>query len=242
MIKYIFPIMVLSLYLLGCNQVGKQQADTTKTSDTIIETVIPQPAIYHYLDSLGLVNIENIDSTIQVELKYTTTDNFTGNVLYKELRKAYLHPLAADKLAKAQSLLKAHNPNLSLLIYDAVRPLSIQKELFEAVKNTKLKAYVADPSKTGLHNYGMAVDLTICDQNKAALDMGTKFDYFGKEAAIRNEKALVEQGLLTPQQVENRLLLRSIMTQSGFIAIAGEWWHFNACYLRDAKQQATLVQ
>ena len=54
-----------------------------------------------YMDSLGLVNIAELDSSITVKLMYTQADNFTGEVLYDDLSEAYLHP-AAYALVKAQ--------------------------------------------------------------------------------------------------------------------------------------------
>jgi D-alanyl-D-alanine dipeptidase len=72
--------------------------------------------------------------------------------------------------------------------------------------------------------------------------MGTPFDFFGKKAAIRNEQALVREGLLSQDQVDNRLLLRQVMLQAGFLTVGGEWWHFNGCSLREAKAKYRLIQ
>ncbi|NDW18332.1 D-alanyl-D-alanine dipeptidase [Dysgonomonas sp. 216] len=195
-----------------------------------------------YLRSLGLVDIAKHDSSIVIDLKYATSDNFTGVILYIEIGNAYLHPLAMEKLCKASQILNNENSELRLLIYDAARPLSAQKRMFEVVQGTKYQAYVANPSRTGLHNYGMAVDLTICDENRVPLDMGTPFDYFGKTAGINDEDLFVSQGLLTREQVNNRRLLRRVMQESGFIAIRGEWWHFNACSLSEAQRIAKLIE
>ena len=54
----------------------------------------------------GFVDVTTLDSTIQVSLMYSRADNFTGRVLYKDLREAYLHPKAAKAVVKAQQLLK----------------------------------------------------------------------------------------------------------------------------------------
>lgn len=190
----------------------------------------------------GMLHVQDSIPSIWVELKYATTDNFTGVVLYDRMHNAYLHPLALQKLRKAQTILQKSHPKLSLLVYDAVRPLSIQQKMFDVVKGTPQQAYVANPSKTGLHNYGMAVDLTICDEKGFPLDMGTPFDYFGKAAAIRDEEGLVEDGLLTPKQVANRRLLRKVMTDAGFYVIQGEWWHFNAVTLENARKNYQLIE
>lgn len=190
----------------------------------------------------GYVDIQTLDSSIKVDLKYATTDNFTKVVLYDTLYNAYLHPLAAEKLVKAQKNLKQINSDYTLLVYDAVRPLSVQKRMYKVVQGTPQAPYVANPSRTGLHNYGMAVDLTICDSQGKPLDMGTPFDFFGSAAGINNEEALITKGALTRKQVNNRKLLRKVMTQAGFYTIRGEWWHFNAVPLAEARRSYKVIE
>lgn len=190
----------------------------------------------------GFINIHTLDPTVKVDLKYATTDNFTNVILYDTLYNAYLHPLAAKKLVKAQTYLKQLNSDYTLLIYDAVRPLSVQKRMYKVVQGTPQAPYVANPSRTGLHNYGMAVDLTICDSQGTPLDMGTSFDFLGSAAGINNEEALIAKGTLTRKQVDNRKLLRKVMTQAGFYTIRGEWWHFNAVPLSEARRSYKVIQ
>lgn len=194
-----------------------------------------------YLEQQGLVDVQSISSTIKVNLKYATTDNFTKTVLYDTLSTAFLHPLAAAKLVEAQSLLQQYDPDLSLLVYDAARPMSVQRKMYAVVQNTPYHAYVANPTRTGMHNYGMAVDLTICTKEDKPLDMGTDFDFFGRAAGINKEDELLREGLLTKQQVENRRLLRKVMKDAGFIPIRGEWWHFNASSLDYAKKNISVI-
>ena len=93
----------------------------------------PQPkksAMALYMDSLGLVNIAELDSSITVKLMYTQADNFTGEVLYDDLSEAYLHPDAAYALVKAQEALKQLHPSYNLVVYDAARPMSVQKKMW----------------------------------------------------------------------------------------------------------------
>jgi len=195
-----------------------------------------------YLQTQNVVNVNKMDSSIRYDLKYATTDNFTKTILYDNLLNIYLHPLAADKLVKAQKYLKSLHPELGLLVYDAVRPLSVQRKMYKVVQNTQYAAYVANPSRTGLHNYGMAVDLTICDKQGMPLDMGTPFDFFGKAAGINKETELIAQGVLTKKQVANRKLLRKVMTYAGFLTIKGEWWHFNAVSLSEARRSYKIIE
>ena len=244
-------IISLPFFILSCqnkaesNRVESPIEDSIHTDTIIVEEIEEQaPAkssMALYLEEQGLVNIHTLDSTIHVDLKYATTDNFTKEILYDDLTEAYLHPIAAQKLAKAQQLLKEIDPDLSLLVYDAGRPMSVQKKMYKVVQNTPYREYVADPSKTGMHNYGMAVDLTICQSDGTALDMGTSFDFFGKAAGINQEEQLLNEGLLTREQINNRKLLRKVMTEAGFITIRGEWWHFNAVSRSEAKREVRVI-
>jgi len=189
-----------------------------------------------------LVNIKDIDDNILVDLKYATTDNFTGIALYEGINGAYLQPDVARMLSKAHSYLKTLHPDLRLLVYDATRPLSVQWIMWNRVKDTPYHRYVAHPNRLSLHNYGAAVDLTIADSLGQSLDMGTPFDYFGRAAGTSDEQGLIRQGILNRQQVYNRQLLRQVMHHAGFRSISGEWWHFNACSLQEAKQRYTLIE
>ena len=191
---------------------------------------------------LRTLNLVKLDSSILVDLKYATTDNFTGIVLYEDFDGAYLQAEVALMLVEAQRYLKMLRPELRLLVYDAVRPLSVQRIMWERVKDTKYHRYVAHPDRLSLHNFGAAVDLTLADNLGQPLDMGAPFDHFGRTAGINDEENLIRQGLLTRQHVQNRQLLRQVMRHAGFRAISGEWWHFNACSLQEAKQRYTLVE
>ena len=102
-----------------------------------------------------------MDSTIMIDMVYATADNFVGEVLYGDLVEAYLLPEAAEKLVKAHLLLKEKYPSYRLLVYDAARPMSVQKRMWEVAKKNgwSTSGYVANPANGGgLHNYGAAVD------------------------------------------------------------------------------------
>ena len=188
------------------------------------------------MERSGFVDIREVDSTIQVSLMYAQADNFTGKVLYNDLREAYLHPKAAQALAKAQHLLKTSHPELSLKVFDAARPMHIQQKMWDTVAGTPKNIYVSNPKNGGgLHNYGMAVDVTLCDAKGDTLPMGTKIDHLGKEAHIDQEAGMVKRGQLSHQALRNRQLLRSVMRQAGFKALRTEWWHFNFITRAQAK-------
>ena len=78
--------------------------------------------------------------------------------------------------------------------------------------------YVSNPARGGgLHNYGLAVDITIVDASGHELPMGTKIDHLGPEANIHREKQLVAQGKITEAARQNRILLRRVMKAGGFM-------------------------
>ena len=55
----------------------------------------------------GLIDVKTIDSTIVVDLKYSTTDNFLNYDMYDDFDKCYLQPDVAEKLKKASSYLRS---------------------------------------------------------------------------------------------------------------------------------------
>ena len=195
------------------------------------------------MERQGMVDIHTRDKTIPVSLMYARADNFTGQVLYTDLTRAYLHPKAAAALAKAQCRLKQLRPDLSLKVYDAARPMSIQQRMWDKVKNTKKYFYVSNPARGGgLHNYGMAVDITLCDARGDTLDMGTKIDYMGPAAHIDREDALVKSGRISRRALENRRLLREVMRYAGFKPLRTEWWHFNLISRATAKKYYKVIK
>lgn len=195
------------------------------------------------LERRGYVNVKDADSSIQVSLMYARADNFTGQVLYKDLREAYLHPKAAKALAKAQQRLKQLRPELSLKVYDAARPMSIQQTMWDAVKNTSKNIYVSNPAHGGgLHNYGLAVDLTLCNARGDTLDMGTPIDHMTAMAHIDNEQQLVAKKKISRQAQKNRQLLREVMEYGGFRPLRTEWWHFNLVSRATAKKYYKVIK
>ena len=190
----------------------------------------------------GYVDVATLSPDIMVSLMYARDDNFTGKVLYDGLDKAWLHPDAAKAVADAQRRLSALRPGYRLLIKDAARPMSVQRRMFNAVKGTSKANYVANPAKGGgLHNYGVAVDITIADADGKELDMGTQVDHLGVEANIDREAELVRRGVMTENARQNRLLLRRVMKEAGFSTIRTEWWHFNLVSKARAREKYRLL-
>ena len=196
------------------------------------------------MERQGLVDLQTIDSTIRVDLMYSRADNFTGKVLYTDIHRGYLHPEAAKALKKAQTELKRLRPDLSLKVYDATRPMSVQQKMWNVVAGTPIYYYVSNPKNGGgLHNYGLAVDITLCHAATGdTLPMGTKIDFMGKLAHVRAESEMLEKGKISDESVKNRKLLRKVMATAGFKVLPTEWWHFNFRSRAEAKARYKVVK
>jgi D-alanyl-D-alanine dipeptidase len=208
------------------------------------DSVAPEiSGIEKQLIEMGLVDVQQLDSGIVVDLRYSTTDNFIGLDMYGDFDKCYLQKDVAEKVVLAQQELRKKYPYYSLVIYDAVRPLHIQQQMWDTLvlpPGQKTK-YLSNPGNGSLHNYGAAVDLSIIDDKGIPLDMGTPFDFFGEKAHPVKEKELLESGVLSQRQVLNRQLLREVMRHAGFFGIQTEWWHFNSCTRVVAAEKYTIV-
>ncbi len=179
------------------------------------------------LSRAGYVDVARAVPDAFVDLMYARPDNFAGRVLYDSLRHAYLHPRAAEALQRARRELRRRAPGLRLMVKDAARPVSVQRAMFAAVRGTPKARYVANPARGGgVHNFGLAVDVTLCDSLGRELPMGTPVDHLGPEAHITAEAELLRRGAISRAELANRRLLRAVMTAAGFRTIRREWWHF----------------
>ncbi|WP_430406933.1 M15 family metallopeptidase [Fluviicola sp.] len=178
-----------------------------------------------------LVSVDHFNTNIWWELKYATADNFMHRVLYDTLQKAYVQIDVARRLAKSQEYLTGRNSNYHLLVYDGLRPLSVQWEMWNALDTIpafERGKFVSNPRSGSVHNYGAAVDVTICNSNKKPLDMGAGYDDIRKIAYPSLESEFLTTGEITREQIDNRKLLRRTLKSQGFSNIPTEWWHFNA--------------
>ena len=227
-------MIMLYIFLILCLLYGKPASSKqhTKLSPTE-QSMLKQ----------GMVDIQTIDSTIRISLMYSRPDNFTGQILYSDLHRAYLHPKAAKALAVAQKKLQSERPDLSLIVFDACRPMHIQQKMWNKVKGTAVQNYVSNPARGGgLHNYGMAVDISICNAKGDTLDMGTKVDCMSPVSHIDREDELIRQHKMSKTALQNRRLLRKVMREAGFKPLRTEWWHFNLIYRAEAKRLYKFVK
>jgi D-alanyl-D-alanine dipeptidase len=173
------------------------------------------------------VRLDSI-SNLKIDLRYATANNFTGVAQYPRDWKATLHPLAAKRLAEAALALQYIKPGWNIVVFDATRPLSIQKKLYDKVRGTPLARYVSSSGGTSMHNYGLALDCSIIDESGKELDMGTAYDSFNTLSEPRFEQEFLAKGKLTKDELANRRFLRELMKRAGLRPILNEWWHFEA--------------
>jgi D-alanyl-D-alanine dipeptidase len=190
----------------------------------------------------GLVNVKEVDDTIQVDLVNSDPDkNFFRENYYNGLNKAYLRKEVAIKLSLAQKYLKSEFPEYSILIMDAARPRSVSKRMYDKMKGTKFEKYVANPKKGSMHNYGIAVDVTIVDVNDDEIDMGFT-PFFKSNLTIYLEYAKLRVFDLSESQKHNRNLLSRVMKKAGFIPLSYEWWHFNGMPKNEAREKYRIIE
>lgn len=174
----------------------------------------PEPGDYREAE---LVELVDLDSTIQLDIRYATTNNFTGAVFYKQ-PKAFMQTPAAKAVARANKRLKPLG--LGLLIHDAYRPWHVTKMFWDATPS-ELKDFVANPANGSRHNRGCAVDLTLYDlATGQPIQMVAGYDEFSPRSFPQYPGG-------TSRQRWYRELLRRTMESEGFTVYEYEWWHFD---------------
>tara|TARA_B100001146_G_scaffold224794_2_gene244160 strand:- start:33310 stop:33870 length:561 start_codon:yes stop_codon:yes gene_type:complete len=162
-----------------------------------------------------LQNITELSSEFAFEIRYATPNNFMKETLYP-CAVCILQPEVAKALHQANEYFCKKGYRIK--IYDCYRPEDIQKMMWEKVPNA---AYVANPyDKGSIHNKGAAVDITLVTLEGCYVEMGSDYDYFGKEAHIDNMN-------FSEEILQHRKLLAEGMQQFGFQTIRTEWWHFS---------------
>jgi D-alanyl-D-alanine dipeptidase len=172
---------------------------------------------------MALQDVRHID----VDLRYTTSNNFLSRVLYQGIDCAYLRVEAALALEDAGQWLTTHAAGTRIRVLDALRPQRIQEQLYKELENTPQAMYLAHPERGSIHSFGMAVDVTLLDDRGRELDMGSAFDEMNLLSHPDREAEHLAAGVLTPDHLVNRGWLRAAMRHAGFHGIHSEWWHFD---------------
>jgi D-alanyl-D-alanine dipeptidase len=163
-----------------------------------------------------LVDIQSVNPTIVVELRYAGSNNFVRHPLYPQGTRALARPEVAAALTKAQTTLRRYQYGLK--IWDAYRPVAVQTKLWNALHNSD---YVANPEigVGSLHSWGIAVDATLVDSWNRPVSMPSDFDDFTPAAMWRYTGPSFEI-------LGHLRLLQWAMHRAGFWGMRTEWWHF----------------
>ena len=237
----------LGTVLFACDNADSAYKQKNNTQEKIKEKNKPQGLIKDQKTTVlpaHLVDVQSVCPDIQIDLKYCTSDNFLKQRLYFSINRAYLQKDVAIRLAKVQQALSKQKPGYRLLVFDALRPVSVQEKMWKALDTivpVERAKFVSNPKNRSLHNFGAAVDISIVDTEGQLLDMGAGFDDIRKIAYPCLEDSFLRAGQLSPLQLSNRLLLRNLMKSQGFRQLPTEWWHYNACSRDEAKQKYQVV-
>ena len=208
---------LLGALLLACATapVASPRSPTAPPVNTAETEVAPDAAA----DTL-LVELKSLDSTVVVDMRYATANNFTGAPLPGyDANRAYLRREAAAALVRVQRDLRSRG--LGLKVFDAYRPVRATLAMVDWTARVNrpdlLKdGYIASRSR---HNLGLAIDLTLIETSTGReLEMGTPFDTFSAAAHTANATGVA---------AANRQNLKAVMEREGFVNYDQEWWHFS---------------
>lgn len=179
--------------------------DNLKMYDSLVKTDSNQ----------RLVDLEKFIPELQLDIRYATTENFTG-------RKVYTIPKAWARLPLAEALRKVvhhlEKQGLGLKVFDAYRPYAATLLFWEIVKDT---LFVADPAKGSRHNRGCSVDVSLIDlKTGKEVEMPTGYDDFTIYASVADKPD-------SKRAADNRETLIRAMEQYGFRVMPSEWWHYD---------------
>jgi len=183
----------------------------------------PPPREQGEFKSFDLVELTRLDTTIHLDIRYATRNNFVGEQFYSQPR-AFLQRPAAIALVRAhRALLKR---GYGMLIHDAYRPWYVTRMFWDATP-AEQKNFVADPSKGSRHNRGCAVDLSLYDASTGLpVEMVSGYDEFSHRAYPGYPGG-------TSLQRWYRRILREAMENEGFSVFIWEWWHYDYQEWRD---------
>lgn len=204
----------ISKLIFSKNKFHAQRVNSNYSMKNNILSISFLPKFRTDFDNDYFVEVKSLDNTIVEDIRYATTNNFTGKIIY-DCPKCLMRYGAAKDLVKAEK--EFLTMGLRIKVFDCYRPHSAQYKLWEIMPN---KNYVANPDMGSIHNRGVAVDMTLVDSLGNELDMGTDFDFFGTKAfSIYTD--------LSAEVIQNRNLMWNVMHKYGFKEIKTEWWHLS---------------
>jgi len=208
-------ILILVGVLYSCNDSKSSNVTNPTTFVSKIDTnIIEKDDIIIDYDVDQWMEITT-EEGIQLDIRYSTENNFTQKKIYG-CGRCFLRPEVGKKIIQLHNDIHSRY-GYGIKMFDCYRPRPAQQKLWDIVPNAM---YVTPPKKGSMHNRGLAVDLTIVDENGEELDMGTEYDYFGKEAhrTYTNPNVRIQK---------NREFHRLLLEAHGFTGIRTEWWHYS---------------
>ncbi|HHH52719.1 MAG TPA: D-alanyl-D-alanine dipeptidase [Bacteroidetes bacterium] len=219
--KYLFILTGIFLVSISTISLSQEKIKENPYNLELVSTIEEYKQEVKKDSNNALVDLEEYIPGIVLDIRYATTNNFTGQKLYN-IPKAYARKPVADSLLKIQYEL--NKKGLGLKIFDSYRPYAVTLKFYRIYKDIN---FVAAPWKGSLHNTGAAVDLTLVDiKSGKELQMPTGFDDF-------TVKASHEYMDLPADVIGNRKTLKDIMRKYGFYSYSKEWWHYSYKYSRN---------
>jgi len=212
--------------LFSCNQENQKTKPAEIPKEDLVSNELAQDTLPQQEEKNSIVQRNDFDtlqwsellpndSTIVLDLRYATEENFTKKQIY-DCSRCFLRPIVYQKLQAFIGHMKFKH-GLGIILYDCYRPRPYQQKLWDIVPDEK---FVGNPAKGSMHNRGMAIDIGLIDEKGEVMDMGTDFDHFGRESfhSARN---------ISKEAIKNRQLLKDEIGKFGFKPITSEWWHYS---------------
>ena len=165
----------------------------------------------------------------------------------------FLRQKVLDSLITAQTKLQQNYPSWQIQIFDAYRPIIIQKFMVDYTFTETVKAHGltldspsltevkrqeilelvyqfwatpnSDPRTPPPHSTGAAVDVTLVNANGKTIDMGSPIDELSPRSYPNH--FLDHQNKESQKYHQHRQLLAEGMIFGGFQQHPQEWWHFS---------------
>ena len=205
--------LLFTLWLCTCGPARSQVTVAEPFPIAVPEAAPPARSIDY--DTSEWTELNRLAPTVELDIRYATTDNFMEQQVY-DCGRCFFRPIVAETLATIQRELGVRG--LGLKLYDCYRPAPYQQRLWDVLPDAR---YVARPERGSVHGRGAAVDLTLINLDTGVeLNMGTDYDFFGPEAYTTATD-------LSASVLQNRAMLQEVMRRHGFAKIRTEWWHFN---------------
>lgn len=185
------------------------------------------------------MDIYETDHPVRIDLVYADAahpENIFKTALYRPGARLWLHRDLADIMLRAATII--HDSWGGVLVFkDGLRTIEAQAAMQQTPIVKANPQWSADgpdrllsPPGCGGHPRGMAVDVTVADEQGREWDMGTAFDHLTADPA--DNPAARAYSALPPPVLENRRRLEDSILQAAaergreILPLPAEWWDF----------------